>query len=576
MGKANRRRIIFSQVILIYIFLCVNQINAADYEDYYINEYQEVEAETAPSDKVTLNADRVSFNDETGQAFAEGNAILTYNDTTIMAERIEYDADTQKVQAMPLPGQQIVLTNSNRTLKGDSLNYDLNSKEGILKGAVSRLSVGEDGGTLYVYGSEIDVMPWELAEERGLVKGSPEDYLVQWRNVVLTTCELDHPHYRLESKTISFIPGKKVTAKKPRIYLGNTYLFTSPLDYVVQLKRRAITYSFLPYFQKTDIKGTGGGITGTMGWDTGSLSLGIAWASRSGFEFMLEIEQEIDDHFSVIAGIEHSWDDVWRERIWRPYASLIYENAGWTARVSWSKNEYIEDQKDSVHEFKGRLDRRPEFVIESPYFKSSNYSWAMLFASYGTYKEKLYGRPDSDSIIRYGVGFRNYFETPLGRDKSVELFSDSRGVAWFYDHDDADHEMLRSFTGLRYTIGAFELGTAYERQHVWGESPMYWDQYRDRERIHQRIRFPLGREIYTAFRGSYDLDEHMIDEMIYSLQWVTDCMVWDLHYKNDRTSGGDDKIGLSLSITAFPDSQASFGQHIETDPFERPREIPKK
>ena len=575
MGKANRLIIVF-HLILIYMVLCVTGINAADYENYYVNEYHEIAEETVPPDKVTLNADRVSFNDETGEAFAEGNAILTYKDTTIMAERIEYDADTQKVQAMPLPGQQIVLTNSNRTLKGDNLNYDLNSREGILKGAVSRLPIGENDGTLYVYGSEIDVMPWELAAERGLVKGSPEDYVIQWRNVTLTTCTLEHPHYRLESKTISFIPGQKVTAKKPRIYLGNTYLFTSPLDYVVQLKRRAITYSFLPYFQKTDNKGTGGGITGTMGWETGTASLGFAWANRSGFEFMIKVEQEINDHFSVIAGIEHSWDEVWRERIWRPYASLIYQNAGWSARVNWSKNEYIEDQKDSLVKFKGRLDRRPEFIITSPYFKSSNYSWFMLYASYGTYKEMIYGLPDGDSTIRYGIGFRNYFEMPLGRDKSVELFSESRGVAWFYDHNDADHEMLRSFTGIRYKLGAFELGTGYERQYVWGRSPMRWDQYRERERLHQKIRFPLGREVYTSFRGSYDLDEHMIDEMIYSLQWVTDCMTWDLQYKNDRTVDGDDKIGLSISITAFPHSEASFGQHIERDPFERPKEVPKK
>ena len=135
--------------------------------------------------------------------------------------------------------------------------------------------------------------------------------------------------------------------------------------------------------------------------------------------------------------------------------------------------------------------------------------------------------------------------------------------------------MFRSFTGLRYKIGAFELGTAYERQYTWGSSPMLWDQYRDRKRIHQKVRFPLGREVYTAFRGSYDLDDSMIDEMIYSIQWVTDCMLWDLYYKNDRTSGGNNQIGLSLSINAFPDTKASFGQKIEIDPFIRPREFPK-
>ena len=164
MGKANRLIIVF-HLILIYMVLCVTGINAADYENYYVNEYHEIAEETVPPDKVTLNADRVSFNDETGEAFAEGNAILTYKDTTIMAERIEYDADTQKVQAMPFPNQQVVITDGERVIKGDNLTYDLNTQEGILTGARSVVPVGENDGVLYVYGEDINVMPWELAKE---------------------------------------------------------------------------------------------------------------------------------------------------------------------------------------------------------------------------------------------------------------------------------------------------------------------------------------------------------------------------------------------------------------------------
>ena len=562
MGKTLR-----TLIVITTIFILSATSYAADFEDYYSGE-----EETPSDEKVTLNADRVSFNDETGRATAQGNAVLTYQDTTIMAERIEYDADTQKVQAMPLPGSHIVLTNGNRSLRGDQLEYDLNSREGILSGAATRLPVGEKGGVLYVYGSEIDVVPWELAKERGLVKGEPEEYMLQWRDVVLTTCALDHPHYRLESKAITFIPGRKVTAKKPRVYLGNTYLFTSPLDYVVQLKRRALRHSFIPYFQHSSSRGTGGGVTGSLGWDTGAASIGLSYASKAGFEFMVEVEQELNEDFSILAGVQHSWDEEWDEKVWRPYASLMYSHKGWEARINWSHNEYISDQKDSLNKFKGRLDRRPEFIVWAPWFKSSLYSWMRLHASYGSFKEHIHGQPEGDVTSRYGIGFRNYAEYMMG---TVGLFSDTNGSAWFYDRENSDHEMLRSFTGLRYTIGAFELGTGYERQYTWGDSPMNWDEYRERERVHQKVRFPLGREVYTAVRGSYDLDASMIDEIIYSLQWVTDCMLWDLHYKNDRTSDGDNYIGLTLSINAFPDRTASFGQRVEVDPFLRPQEIPE-
>ena len=50
--------------------------------------------------KVVLNADRVSYNDETGRASAEGAAVLNYEGAVIRAECIDYDAHTQKVQAI--------------------------------------------------------------------------------------------------------------------------------------------------------------------------------------------------------------------------------------------------------------------------------------------------------------------------------------------------------------------------------------------------------------------------------------------------------------------------------------------
>lgn len=556
---------------LSFILLLTASAYPADFEDYYsgdVNNVAEEPADLVP-EQVTLNADRVSFNDETGHALAEGNAILIYNDTTIMAERIEYDADSQKVKAMPLPGEKVVITNGTRAIKGDQADYDLQSGEGILSGPATRLSVGEHGETLYVYGGEINVIPWELAEERGLVKGTPEEYMLQWRNVAMTTCALDHPHYRLETKQITFIPNRRVVAKKPRVYLGNTYLFTSPLDYVVQLKRKKVGYTMMPFFNRSEIRGSRGGITGTLGWETGSASLGFSYSRRSGFEYMLEIEQEINRDFAIRVGVEHSWDDVWDERIWRPYATLMYNHNGWAAHLNWTHNEYISDKKDSYYDYKGRLDRQPELIIWAPWFRNSQYSWSRIFATIGRYKETLYMRPQESSETRYGVGVRNYAEKRAG---DVELFANTEGVLLMYDG--TDQEMLRSFLGARYRIGIFELGTGYERQYAWGSSTMRWDKYSNRRRIHQRVRFPVGREVYLAFRGSYDLFESIVDETFYSVQWDTDCMIWDLHYKNDRTRNGNDSIGLSIMLKAFPDRTAAFGQKIEVDPFDRPYDIP--
>ncbi|MBQ3627164.1 MAG: hypothetical protein II948_10540, partial [Synergistaceae bacterium] len=63
-----------------------------------------------PNERVVLNANRVSYNDITGTASAQGKAVLTYKGSKIEAERIDYDANTQKVEAMPLPGDVVKLS----------------------------------------------------------------------------------------------------------------------------------------------------------------------------------------------------------------------------------------------------------------------------------------------------------------------------------------------------------------------------------------------------------------------------------------------------------------------------------
>jgi LPS-assembly protein len=522
---------------------------------------------------ITLDAARVSYNDETGEASAEGNAVLTYGGTTIRGERIDYDAVSQKVKASPLPGEAVVLQGAGRTVRGDRLEYDLNTGEGIMTGARSNLPVGD--GILYVTG-EIQVLPYDLAVERGLVGGrvKEDSFVVEGKNVTATTCGLDHPHYRIEAKSIIFVPGRRVVAKKPRLYLGDTFIFTYPLDYIVQIDRKAMRYAITPQIQHSEEKGTAVGLSGAFGWDTGSVGLGMTYWSETGFEWMTEIEQSLGGGFSLEAGVEYSWDDAWDEKIYRPRAALLYENNGWRTALRWTRDEYIEDRKNSLYEYKGRLNRNPEFSVLSPWMKEPVFGVSQLRvnAVIGSYRESTFDF-FSDTIARYGVTLQSYTEVPLGN--RAEIFLNSRYGAWFYDKDDSDQEAVEGMAGLRYSLGALELASGYERRRVWGESPMLWDGFRDTERLHQKIRFPLGRELFVSVRGSYDLNESMVDEVHYSLQWINDCMKWELFYHDERAFDAEDKISLTVSILAFPNTPASFGEYRDADPFDRPQDLPR-
>jgi LPS-assembly protein len=277
------------------------------------------------------------------------------------------------------------------------------------------------------------------------------------------------------------------------------------MDYIVHIERRALKHSLTPYVQSGGGKGTGAGLSGAFAWDTGSVSLGVAYGSKVGFEWMAGIDQSLGGGFSLEAGIEYSWDRAWEDKEYRPRVGLLYESGGWEValRATWS--EYIEDRKDPYYEYLGRLDRKPELTVFTPWIKDPtlDLSWFRIGVTAGAYWERT-PHMTGETVTRYGATFQSYFEYPLGR--SVTFFSNSTYGAWFYDKDDADQEIADGIMGLRYNLGVFELASGYEHRKVWGESPMLWDSYRDVERIHQKIRFPLGNELFLTVRGSYDLD----------------------------------------------------------------------
>jgi LPS-assembly protein len=345
------------------------------------------------------------------------------------------------------------------------------------------------------------------------------------------------------------------------------------MDYIVNVDRRALQYSITPYIQHNSGKGAGLGFSGSFAWDTGMLTLGGVWWSGVDLEWMAEVEQSMGGGFGVLGGVGYSWDRAWAGKMYHPYGSLFYDRSGWRFSLNWTRNEYVEDQKDSLYEYRGRLDRRPEFEARSPWFRDPalKNSWLSFGALGGDYRERT---PDftNETVARYGAQARSYLEVPMGG--GAEFFWDLSGEAWFYDRDGMDQRVAEGFWGVRYRLGALALGSGYQRRYVWGESPMLWDSRREAERVHQKVRFPIGRELFLQVRGSYDLRDSLVDEVSYALQWVTDCMKWELLYRNDRTSGGEDRVSLGVFILAFPETPASFGQYENTDPFDRPGGLP--
>lgn len=531
-------------------------------------------AEAVDPNTVILDAaGKIIYDDETGTASAEGGAVLSYGDIRIAAERIDYDDASGKVVASSPPGVGVNLSNGEYSLQGEKLEYDIESDEGVLSGAKSSVAVGDT--MVYVRGESLEAIPYDTAVKDGLISGKSSidgQYVVKWDDVSLTTCNLEHPHYRLEAKRFIFTPGRRVIVKKPRLYLGKNYVFTYPFDYVINVSReQRFRSTLLPKLSYSDSRGGGVGITGPITWDSGGVDLSLSYSGKVGFEGEAFIRQEIGNNFYINAGVEYTWDREWDTKIWRPLASLRHEGSRWFTELRWSRNKYIESQKNAEYQYRGTLDTKPEFIIGT-HWNQMGSSWYRLLASWGSYRETmLLDRVEFTGEWRSRTKFS--VETYGERPGDISPFWGISASTMLYSTGGMRQDIFSFTAGLRYCIGGISAGSAYKRRWVRGESPMLWDLELTEEKVYQKFDFPIGKYLSVGVLGGYDLEASFVEEMNYSLKYENDCTIFEFVYRNDRNEGGDNRFFMRFGLVG---TDFGFENEEYLNPFNAPKDLPKQ
>lgn len=531
-------------------------------------------------DTVYLDADKVIFEEKSGLAVAEGNVRVRSDALRIFAHRVEMDSSEQVLSASSTPGKKVSIMQGDRVLTGDSLSYNMATREGVLRGAVGSSPAGD--GRVFFKGREMAVAPVEAARDKGWVsskgtRGVEEDELVgKMSDVSLTTCGQKNPHYRLESKSVVYIPGKRIIAKTPKVYIGEHLLFTYPFDYVVPLdpkQKRALLSSFFPVVASDSDKGQGIGIGGPYVWDTGKANLNVVWWSDAGWEGKLAVEQKISDFLTVWGAIERSYEKDSGENTLRPSWGVLHASGGYEASLRWTQREAVSIQKKAGETYHGILWRSPEFSLLGPWGRTPLLNaYGRVGVLWGEYEDV---HLDANlNIRRTGAEVHIYSEE---RQEDYSSFVNTRYRRYWYDDADSmEQEILDATVGIRWSWGKVDLGTAYVRRWVTGETPMLWDYYSDREELYQWVAFPVGKGLTFSVRGGYDLVDSTLAEMVYAFTLRPgECSRWELTYRDDRLEG-DDWVGLSFFLTAFPDTPISFGKREIYDPFAVPEGLAEK
>jgi LPS-assembly protein len=520
--------------------------------------------------EIRLDADSISYEESTGIAVAEGNARVTDGELWVTAPRMEYDSASQFVTAFASPAKRVVLFTDGKRVEGDRLDYDLATRKGTMAKPDGKVDL------YYVKGSVVDVMPRSKAPARrpAAVSGDAavenDDMAAVWKDAVCTTCGLSHPHYRFQSKTVIVYPGDKMILRKVRVYAGRFLVMASPFDITISLKKESADHIF-PRLGYDSEKGVGLGIGSGVGWRGGSLALDFIIWSEGIFEMDALAVHQVAAGLSVYGGMRRAYDKDFDETEWRPRWGASYAWKGWTLSAGWTKRELLSVERRAGEVSRYELERKPEISLYSPWFDEKiTGSRFRIFGLWGSYRDTRWG--ESDSYNRTGLGFQMKGE-PWAK-KGLTPFYNATYQHFMYDDALDSQKVLDAKVGLLWQVGNFDFSTAYQRQWVWGKSPLSWDNYADRDELYQEIGFrvPTKNPDYSwklGMRAAYDIADEELAEMVYKVSYQHHCLVWDAVFRDD-VRGDDDWIGLRLSIKDLPHGNLRlFGDSNNnlSDPF---------
>jgi len=515
----------------------------------------------SPNGEVVLEGDSVTYEQESGLAYAEGNVKIKYSDIRVWAVKASYDTRSSKVEAWGTKGNPIVIIQGAQRLEGHTLNLDLTTGEGTLTEAHG--SYPAERGNVYAKGGMVATIKTKSLAEAGWVKKVPplskikSDRVYKWERTTLTTCPEPVPHYSLKTKKILVLPGYRAVVTKPRVYLKEHFLFTYPFDYIVPLTDKEEASPLMPTLEYDSDKGVGLSIGSVYkAGDVYGRWKAYYW-SKKDFEGALQAYWASRDNLKLFAEGDYTWDSERDEKRFRPKWGVIYDDGNWYAKLWWSQAENVTVEKALGDTFKGTLWRKPELEVQSPHYQLEGIkSKLTLHGLWGEYETSAYDGSNEVSIKRTALGASLSGGTSLGDVRPYWYASQ-----WHYDYsgagDTQDVTYVRA--GLAWSLGKVDFASTWTRRWVWGDSPMSWDDYSDSEAFYQKVSFPLSETWKATVRGGYNLRSEDLEEMYYRLGYSNNCCYhFSVEYRDDLTSENDDWAGFVFVLDAFPSNPFFF------------------
>jgi lipopolysaccharide export system protein LptA len=468
-----------------------------------------------PPGPITLVADHIQYNTQTGVVVADGHVKATRDDAVITADHLEGNLQTGDVVATG----HVTLSQTGRTVTGESLVYNYRTRAGRMEQAVTK------------YG------PWTVTS--GSLETSAGQGVAY--NTAITPCDPRHPAFLVRARRLVVVPGDYMKAYGASLYVYGVRVLTIPV-YTASLRPSRHARS-----------------GPTLGYD----SLSGAWIEYGQFSTLGGAENQLRVRYGTLSGV--TVEDI---LAWRQPDHVYSFHLGRAEVFDQNGNEFNVDQYSLDVVFSPRrmghwpvlysFEAHGGSYAESALGLPSNHiatrgealvnftsdvlrlSPSVTWAASGQARVDAYGTGQQRSVLGATIGFTDI----LNRSSSLSLtynFADVNGTTPFlFDVISADSTVALSYgyggPGV-LQFGGISFGYSFlSRQTSLGVN----------------VGLAITPRLILTASGDYILSTGQWSEVDYAINVQCDCLSVGVLFRTFPASPSQNQFYLTLGITAFP------------------------
>ncbi len=188
-------------------------------------------------ERVLIDADEVYY--QSGVTIAKGNVVVRYRDIVVTADEAEIDENGE----IAMFHGNVVITRDDIQTTAELIRLNLETEEWEIVGGRTTL--------------EPDFFERGVAEpifvHAESISGAEADEVITATNGVVTSCDLEEPHYGLVSRRIRLIGDDKVVLERPELRILGNRILRYPWDLV--LSQTSPNNRFFPEFGQNTVEG---------------------------------------------------------------------------------------------------------------------------------------------------------------------------------------------------------------------------------------------------------------------------------------------------------------------------------